>query len=140
MILASFLIPILLNFQIKEWGWNDRMVAGWEVSQNSVFLSTSKDTIIPPHSVIPLSFQNAKKWHGMKITMDGYHSVVILLILTSFQSVSSFKNDDGMTEWGWNEGYFWFKAKPLVLKYTSFHHHSIIPCECPIGHMVILFI
>ena len=45
-----------------------------------------------------------------------------------------------MTEWGWNEGYFWSKAKPLIQKSPSFHHHLVILSQNPMHHMVIPFI
>ena len=130
-------MPYCVNRITPEWWRNDRMNAEWGVSQNSVFLLTSKITLIPPHSVIPMSFQNA--WNDMKwkITKEGYHSEGIPIIFTSyssFQPVSSFKNDDGMTEWGWNEGYFWSKAKPLILKSPSFHHHLVILSQNPMHH------
>ena len=101
-----------------------------------IFLSTSKITFIPTHTAI----LECLEWQGMKITMGGYHSRVILFIFTSFQAVSSFKNDVGMTEWEWNEGYFWSKAKSWVLKCASFHHHSLISCQYPIHNMITPFI
>ena len=136
-------MPYCVNRITPEWWRNDRMNAEWGVSQNSVFLLTSKITLIPPHSVIPMSFQNA--WNDMKwkITKEGYHSEGIPIIFTSyssFQPVSSFKNDDGMTEWGWNEGYFWSKAKPLILKSPSSCPHSVISWEYPFLHNIIPFI
>ena len=127
------IIPFLYIFPFfnnsEEWGWNDGMIPEWEVSQNSVFLFTFKNTIIRPHSVIPQSFENMLECQGMKITMERFHSMVILLIFTSFPSVSSLKNDDEMTEWGWNERIFWIKAKPSNQKLISFHHHSVIQVE-----------
>ena len=46
---------------------------------------------------------------------------------------------------GWlNEGemrgYFWSKAKPLILNYLPFHHHSITPWQYPVVCIIIPFI
>ena len=41
---------------IPEWWQNDRMMPEWEVSQNSIFLYTSKNAFIPRHLVILSQF------------------------------------------------------------------------------------
>ena len=65
----------------------------------------------------------------MITTIERYHSIVILVIFTSFCAILSFMNDDGMTEWGEMKGYILTKAKPLISKFISFLHHSVIPSQ-----------
>ena len=77
------------------------------------------------------------EWQGMITTMERYHSIVILVIFTSFWAIFSFINDDGMTEWGEMKGYFRTKAKPLILKFISFLHHSVIPSQYLIHDTII---
>ena len=94
----------------------------WQASQNPVFFSSSKNNLIPPHSVIPTSFRHASNEKGWKLQWRGFHSRVIPVIYTSFQSVLSFKND-GMRR---NEGRFLKQGQTLNsenhLIPLSFHH------------------
>ena len=76
----------------------------------------------------------------MITTIERYHSIVILVIFTSFCAILSFMNDDGMTEWGEMKGYFLTKTKPLISKFISFLHHSVIPSQYLIHGMIIPFI
>ena len=66
------------------------------------------------------------EWQGMKITMERYHSSVILLISNSFQSVWN----DGMRG---NEGIFLNKGKTLNSEIhlipQSFRHSNVIQVE-----------
>ena len=116
-----------------EWCWNDRMTVEWEVFLASLFFSTSENTLISPHSVIPSSFENA--WNGVewKITSEWYHSEGIPIIFTPFHFIPvSFIIQEwhGMTEWGWNEGHFLKQGKTLnseiSLILPSFGHSSSI--------------
>ena len=100
------------------------------------FFATSKIFFIPPHFVILHHFRMALN----KITMEIYHSQGIPFIFSLFLSLSSFQDAVGMMEWGWNEGYFWREAKPLIQKSPSFHYHPIIQCHSPIHDMIIQFI
>ena len=135
---SSFRSQSMWEALIKmEWCWKDWMMLEWRASQNPVFFSPSKNNLIPlsfRHSDIIPSFLKCK---GMKITMEGI----------SFKSHSSHLHFipispviRGMTEWGGMKGDSWSKAKPLILKISSFHCHSVIPCNYCILHMVIPFI
>ena len=134
------LIPISINVRsshqngmMLEWR-NDVGMTG--ISDFSFFLPLQKQ----PHSS---SFRHSNiipsflKWKGMKDTTEQF----------SFKSQSSHLNSilispviRGMTEWGGMKGDFWTKAKPLILKITSFHCHSVIPCHYCLLHLVIPFI
>ena len=70
-------------------------------------------------------------WQGMKFTMERSHLRFISVIFSSFWSDFSFKSGVGMTEWGQMRWLFRTKAKPLLLKSLSSHHHSVIPSEFP---------
>ena len=46
-------------------------------------------------------------------------------------------------EWlneGEMRGYFWSKAKPLILNYLPFHNHSVTPWQYPVVRIIIPFI
>ena len=110
--------------QMTEWGQNEeyfRIQIFWPLPKSPSFLLIS-------------SFSITSEWPGMKISMERYHSQGIPFIFTPFLSLSSFQDAVGMTEWGWNEGYFWSKAKPLIQKSTSFHHHLVILIQNPMHH------
>ena len=118
------------NDQMTEWGQNE------EYFRIQIFLPLPKS----PSFLLILSFSITSEWPGLKITMEIYHSQGIPFIFTLFLSLSSFQDAVGMMEWGWNEGYFWREAKPLIQKSPSFHYHPIIPCHSPIHDMIIPFI
>ena len=99
--------------------WNDE---GWEVSRNPVFSSPKKT---PAFLLIP-SFLCHFKMSRMTRNENNNGEISFQCHSTHFDFISSFKNDDGMTKWGEMKGYFWTKAKPLILKLNSFHCHSII--------------
>ena len=134
------LIPISINVRsshqngmMLEWR-NDVGMTG--ISDFIFFLPLQKQ----PHSS---SFRHSNiippflKWEGMKITMAeiSFKSHSSHLYFIPISSVIR-----GMTKWGGMKGDFWTKAKPLILKITSFHCHSVIPCHYCILHMVIPFI
>ena len=115
---------------MTKWGQNEeyfRIQIFWPHPKSTSFFLIS-------------SFSITSEWPGMKITMDRYHSQGIQFIFTPFLSLSSFQDAVGLTEWGWNERYFWREAKPLIQKSSSFHYHSIIPWHSPIHDMIIPFI
>ena len=99
--------------------WNDE---GWEVSRNPVFSSPKKT---PAFLLIP-SFLCHFKMSRMTRNENNNGEISFQCHSTHFDFISSFKNDDGMTKWGEMKGCFWTKAKPLILKLTSFHSHSVI--------------
>ena len=78
------------------------------------------------------------EWEEMKITMERFHSRAILVISTSFQAISSFKNDE---KW-WND-VKWIdilepRQNPWFL--NSSHSTIIPPCQVNIlftTHIVI---
>ena len=105
-----------------EWHWNYRMMEEWEVSRNPVFSSPKKT---PAFLLIP-SFLCHFKMSRMTRNENNNGEISFQCHSTHFDFISSFKNDDGMTKWGEMKGYFWTKAKPLILKLTSFHSHSVI--------------
>ena len=80
---------------------------------------------IPAFLLIP-PFLHHFKMSRMKRNENHNGEISFQWYSTQFDFISSFKNDDGMTEWGEMKGYFWTKAKPLILKLTSFHSHSVI--------------
>ena len=126
----KLLLIVWNDDQMTEWGQNEEYLKiqfFWPPLKSSSFLLISSFSII-------------SEWPGMKITMEIYHSQGILFIFTLFLSLSSFQDAVGMMEWGWNEGYFWREAKPLIQKSPSFHYHPIIPCHSPIHDMIIPFI
>ena len=97
--------------------------------QEFSFLSPQKKH---PHSSSfdhSTAIQKCSGWQGMKITMERSHSRSIPVIFSSFREGYSFKSGVGMTEWGQMRWLFRTKAKPLLLKRLSFHHHSFIPSE-----------
>ena len=100
---------------MTEWGQNE------EYFKIQFFLPPLKSSSF----LLISSFSIISEWPGMKITMEIYHSQGIPFIFTLFLSLSSFQDAVGMMEWGWNEGYFWREAKPLIQKSPSFHHHSM---------------
>ena len=110
-------------------GLNDGRMIGFS---ELIFLSPSKTPLIPPHSVIPSSFLMCLNEQEWKITMERFHSNVILHILTAFWAVLSLKDDVGMTEWGWNEGLFLKQGKTLDSKLSpipqSFRHSLTVSC------------
>ena len=118
-----------------EWCWNDWMMLEWRASQNPVFFSPSKNNLIPPHSVIPTSFRHSSNEKGWKLQWRGFHSRVIPVIYTSFQSVLSFKND-GMRR---NEGRFLNQGQTLNsenhLIPLSFRHSMSLLCSSH-GHSI----
>ena len=126
----KLLLIVWNDDQMTEWGQNEeyfKIQFFWPPLKSSSFLLISSFSII-------------SEWPGMKITMEIYHSQGILFIFTLFLSLSSFQDAVGMMEWGWNEGYFWREAKPLIQKSPSFHYHSIIPWNTPIDNIIIPFI
>ena len=126
----KLLLIVWNDDQMTEWGQNEeyfKIQFFWPPLKSSSFLLISSFSII-------------SEWPGMKITMEIYHSQGIPFIFTLFLSLSSFQDAVGMMEWGWNEGYFWREAKPLIQKSPSFHYHPIIPCHSPIHDMIIPFI
>ena len=135
----SNVIQVKLESRFLEWIWNviqttflsdDRMT---EWCRNERCLRIQYFCTLPktPSFLVIWSFSVSFEWPGMKITMERYHSEVIPFIFTPFLSLSSFQNAVGMTEWGWNDGYFWSKAKPLILKSQSFHRHLVILSQNP---------
>ena len=116
--------------QMTEWGQNE------EYFRIQIFLPLPKS----PSFLLISSFSITSEWPGMKISMERYHSQGIPFIFTPFLSLSSFQDAVGMTEWGWDEGYFWRRAKPLIQKSPSFHYHPIIPWHSLIHDMIIPFI
>ena len=116
--------------QMTEWGQNE------EYFRIQIFLPLPKS----PSFLLISSFSITSEWPGMKISMERYHSQGIPFIFTPFLSLSSFQDAVGMTEWGWDEGYFWRRAKPLIQKSPSFHYHPIIPLYSPTHDMIIPFI
>ena len=134
------LIPISINVRsshqngmMLEWR-NDVGMTG--ISDFSFFLPLQKQ----PHSTVIPSFQHHSAMPQMKRD-ENYNGGGF--IQESFQSFILHSNQSchsRMTEWGGMKGDFWTKAKPLILKITSFHCHSVIPCHCCIPHRVIPFI
>ena len=120
--------------------WNDDQMTEWGENEDyfriQIFLPHPKS----PSFLLILSFSITSEWPRMKITMERYHSQGIQFIFTPFLSLWSFKDAVGMTEWGWDEGYFLSRAKPLIQKSPSFHYHPIIPWHSPILDMIIPFI
>ena len=93
-----------------------------------------------PSFLLILSFLVILECQGMKMKKGGisfkghpihFHSIPINFIIQECLR---------MTGWGWNEWYFWSKAKPLILKSSSFYHNSVIPHQYPLLHMTIPFI
>ena len=119
-----------------EWHWNYRMMEEWEVSRNPVFSSPKKT---PAFLLIP-SFLCHFKMSRMTRNENNNGEISFQCHSTHFDFISSFKNDDGMTKWGEMKGYFWTKAKPLILKLTSFHSHSVIlmSFECNLSHFKVI--
>ena len=116
-----------------EWR-NDVGMTG--ISDFSFFLPLQKS----PHSTVIPSFQHHSAMPQMKRD-ENYNGGGF--IQESFQSFILHSNQSchsRMTEWGGMKGDFWTKAKPLILKITSFHCHSVIPCHYCVLHMVIPFI
>ena len=134
------LIPISINVRsshqngmMLEW-LNDVGMTG--ISESSFFLPLQKQLHSSSfhHSIFIPSFH---KWKGMRITMEG---ISFKIHSSHLQFIPISPVIRGMTEWGGMKGDFWTKAKPLILKITSFHCHSIIPCHYCILHMIIPFI
>ena len=112
------------------------MTHKWHVSQNSVFIFPSKT---PPFLLIPPFLCHLRMF---RMTRNENHNGEISLKSHSshfhfFQSSFVIQEWWGMTEWCKMIWYSWTKAKPLILKFISFHHHSVIQSQYPIHHIVI---
>ena len=85
---------------IPEWWQNDRMMPEWEVSQNSIFLYTSKNTFIPSHLVILSQFRMAlnENYNG-KISVRG-HSIHFYSIPLTLIIPECCWNDGMRVKWG----------------------------------------
>ena len=85
---------------IPEWWQNDRMMPKWEVSQNSIFLSTSKNTFIPPHLVILRQFRMAwNENNNGEISFRG-HSIHFYSIPFTLIILECCWNDGMRVKWG----------------------------------------
>ena len=118
---------------MSKWPNDDRMRGISEFSFFAHFQNHPHLTLIPSFLII-LECQGMKmKKGGMSFIRHPihFHSIPIRFVIQECL---------GMTEWGWNEGDFWAKAKPLILKSPSFFNHSVIPCLYPFLHMIIRFI
>ena len=116
-----------------EFGWNDQMVPEWQASKNSNFSSPPKSSSF----ILIWSFLGQFRMPGV-VKNENYNREMSFTNHPSHSHfILSLKNDDGMTEWGKMNGYFWSKAKPLIYKFTSFHYHSVISCQYPIHGNVI---
>ena len=116
-----------------EWGWNDQMVPEWQASKNSNFSSPPKSSSF----ILIWSFLGQFRMPGV-VKNENYNREMSFTGHPSHSHfILSLKNDDGMTEWGKMNGYFWSKAKPLIYKFTSFHFHSVISCQYPIHGKII---
>ena len=126
--------------------WNDIWISNdirmtwmthkWHVSQNSVFIFPSKT---PPFLLIPpflchlrMSRMTRIENHNGEISFKSHSSHFHF-----FQSSFVIQEWWGMTEWCEMIWYSWTKAKPLILEFISFHHHSVIQSQYPIHHIVI---
>ena len=112
------------------------MMAEWQVSRNSVFIFLSKT---PPFLLIPTFLSHLRKSrmirnenHNEKISFKS-HSCHFRFI----PSIFVIQNWWEVTEWCEMMWYSWTKAKPLIFKFISFHHHSAMSSQYPIHHIVI---
>ena len=123
---AKFVFEFLNDDGMTEWWGNDRHL-------RIHFFSPSPKTppfhLIPSFHIIYIIFE----WRRIKITMGRYHSTVILVISTSFQS---FWNDRMRS----NEGGFLNKGKTLNSEISRIRLHSVIPSEYSLLHRIIPFI
>ena len=124
---------LLLSLFVNSWmmtGW--RNDGGMRDISEIIFFSLSENPSIPPHSVIPCHFRMTRNEnHNGEISFL-CHSTHFDFISSSFVILEWWR----MTEWGEMKGYFWTKAKPLILKLTSFHSHSVIlmSFQCNLRH------
>ena len=118
---------------MTEWQNDSRMR---DISEFSFFAHFQNH----PHSSSFRHLDVILECQGMKMKKGGmsfirhpihFHSIPISFVIQECL---------GMTGWGWNEGDFWTKAKPLILKSPSFSYHSVIPFQNPFLHMTIPFI
>ena len=109
-----------------EWDWNDQMMVEWQVSLNSVFICLSKTPpflLIPPFlSHLRRSRMRRNENHNGKISFKS-HSRHFHFIPSSFVIQKWWE----VMEWCEMNWYSWTKAKPLIFKFISFHHHSAMP-------------
>ena len=124
------IIPFLNDDQMTEWWQNERHL------RIQFFCSVPKSLsfLLIPSFLIILECQGMKMKKGGTSFMR--HSIHFHPIPTSFIIQECLR----MTGWGWNEGDFWSKAKPLILKSPSFCRHLIIPYQYPFLHVTIPFI
>ena len=116
-----------------EWHWNYRMMEEWEVSRNPVFSSPKKHL---HSSSFRHSFVISKclEWQEMKITMERYHSSVILLTSTSF------RHSRMMMEWP-NEGKWRdiFEPRQNPWFWNSLHSTVIPSFLCHFNVIIVIF-
>ena len=102
--------------------WNDSRLTDISVS---IFFFRSKTTFIPPRSVIPLPFRDARNVEEWKIQ---WWDSISVSVHSSWHHSDQFFNSRMMEEWR-NEGemgsFFRSKANPLILKSISFNHYSV---------------
>ena len=118
---------------MTKWPNDDRMRG---ISEFSFFAHFQNH----PHSSSFRHLDVILECQGMKMKKGGmsfmrhpihFHSIPISFVIQECV---------GMTEWGWDEGDFRTKAKPLILKSPSSCHHSVIPYQYPLLRMIIPFI
>ena len=111
------IIPFLNDDQMTEWWQNERHFR----IQFFCSLPKSLSFLLIPSFLFILECQGMKmKRGGMSLLRHPIHFHFIPLSFIIQECLR-------MTEWGWNEGDFWAKAKPLVLKSPSFFNHTVIP-------------
>ena len=120
--------------------WNDDQMTGWGRNErffrSQIFCSLPRAPSFPPHPVTPPHpWMTRNENHNGEISFKSFsshfHFIPSSLVIREWL---------GMTEWWWNEGYFWSKAKPLIRKSPSFCLHSVIPYQYPLLHKIIQFI